>query len=95
MRRSPRSTAVRTSSVFAWLIVGWLWLTVVFANLAESVAEGRGKAQADALRRTKTDTMARRLLDPADFHGAEEQVGAPLLQQGDVVICEPGDIDPR
>ena len=51
-------------SVFAWLIVVWLWLTVLFANLAEAVAEGRGKAQADALRRAKTDTIARRLVHP-------------------------------
>ena len=48
-------------SWFAWLIVFWLWLTVVFANLAEAVAEGRGKAQAESLRKTKADTMARRL----------------------------------
>src|SRR6201994_1866583 len=47
--------AIATSSVFAWLIVIWLWRTVLFANLAEAVAEGRGKAQADALRRAKTD----------------------------------------
>ena len=46
---------------FAWLIVVWLWLTVLFANLAEAVAEGRGKAQAETLRKAKTDTMARRL----------------------------------
>ena len=48
--------AVADPSVFGWLIVAWLWLTVLFANLAEAVAEGRGKAQADALRRAKTDT---------------------------------------
>ena len=50
--------AVVNPSTFAWLIVVWLWLTTVFANLAEAVAEGRGKAQADALRRAKTDTMS-------------------------------------
>src|SRR3954465_10399150 len=55
--------AVTRPSWFGWLVVVWLWLTVVFANLAEAVAEGRGKAQADALRRAKTDTMARRLRD--------------------------------
>lgn len=55
-------SAIRTPSVFAWVITVWLWLTVVFANLAEAVAEGRGKAQADTLRRTKTDTMARRVV---------------------------------
>ena len=54
--------AVADPSVFAWLITVWLWLTVVFANLAEAVAEGRGKAQAATLRRAKTDTIARRLI---------------------------------
>ncbi|MEU9126168.1 potassium-transporting ATPase subunit B, partial [Streptomyces sp. NPDC048506] len=48
-------------SWFGWVIAAWLWLTVVFANLAEAVAEGRGKAQADTLRKAKTDTVARRL----------------------------------
>ena len=52
VRRSP------TPSVFAWAVVAWLWLTVVFANLAEAVAEGRGKAQAATLRRAKTETTA-------------------------------------
>src|SRR5262245_60238558 len=54
--------AIADPTVFAWVIVVWLWLTVVFANLAEAVAEGRGKAQADALRRTRQETMARRLV---------------------------------
>ena len=54
-------TAIRSPSVFNWTIVVWLWLTVVFANLAEAVAEGRGKAQAETLRRAKRETMARRL----------------------------------
>ena len=82
--------AVIDPSWFAWLIVGWLWLTVVFANLAEAVAEGRGKAQADSLRKAKTDTMARRVT----ASGGEEQVAAPLLQQGDVVIVEAGQTIP-
>ena len=81
-------------SVFAWLIVVWLWLTVLFANLAEAVAEGRGKAQADALRRAKTDTIARRLVHPDEFTGAVESVPAPVLQQGDRVVCEAGDVIP-
>ena len=81
--------AVVSPSVFGWLIVAWLWLTVVFANLAEAVAEGRGKAQAAALRRAKTDTIARRLTN-----GAEEPVPAPQLRQGDVVVCEAGDVIP-
>ncbi|ORV20140.1 potassium transporter KtrB [Mycolicibacterium conceptionense] len=77
-------------SWFAGLIVIWLWLTVIFANLAEAVAEGRGKAQAESLRKTKTSTMARRLTDS----GAEEEVAAPLLQQGDVVVVEAGQVIP-
>jgi K+-transporting ATPase ATPase B chain len=86
--------AITHPSVFAWLIVVWLWLTTLFANVAEAVAEGRGKAQADALRRAKTDTVARRLVDPTKTGGAEETVPAPLLAQGDLVICEAGDVIP-
>ena len=56
-------SALLRPSVFAWVISGWLWLTVVFANLAEAVAEGRGKAQADSLRKARTDIVARRLRD--------------------------------
>ncbi|MEV6815923.1 potassium-transporting ATPase subunit B, partial [Micromonospora sp. NPDC051296] len=52
--------AAADPSVFAWTITVWLWLTVLFANLAEAVAEGRGKAQAAALRKAKTDTVATR-----------------------------------
>ena len=55
-------SAIRTETAFAWTIAVWLWLTVVFANLAEAVAEGRGKAQAATLRRTKQETVARRLI---------------------------------
>jgi K+-transporting ATPase ATPase B chain len=86
--------AIANPSVFAWLIVVWLWLTVLFANLAEAVAEGRGKAQADALRRAKTDTIARRLVDKTNFTGPAEPVPAPQLRQGDVVVCEAGDVIP-
>jgi potassium-transporting ATPase ATP-binding subunit len=87
--------AIIEPSWFAWLIVVWLWLTVIFANLAEAVAEGRGKAQAESLRRTKTATMARRLIgwEPG-VPGREEEVGAPLLQQGDVVVVEAGQVIP-
>jgi K+-transporting ATPase ATPase B chain len=83
--------AITEPSWFAWLIVVWLWLTVIFANLAEAVAEGRGKAQAESLRRTKTATMARRLTgwEPG-VPGREEEVAAPLLQQGDIVVVEAG-----
>jgi K+-transporting ATPase ATPase B chain len=87
--------AVAEPSWFAWLIVAWLWLTVIFANLAEAVAEGRGKAQADALRRAKTDTMARRLTGWAPGRTAEEEpVPAPQLRQGDHVVVEAGQIIP-
>ncbi|MEV6113712.1 potassium-transporting ATPase subunit KdpB [Streptomyces sp. NPDC052109] len=75
---------------FGWAISAWLWLTVIFANLAEAVAEGRGKAQADTLRKAKTDTVARRLL--AD--GSEEQVPGTALTIGDLVVCEAGDVIP-
>ena len=67
----------------------WLWFTVLFANFAEAVAEGRGKAQAAALRRTRTEAMARRLRN-----GREERVAAPELQKGDLVVCEAGDVIP-
>ena len=88
--------AIIHPTVFAWLITIWLWLTVVFANLAEAVAEGRGKAQADALRRAKTDTMARRLVDwqPGAADVTEEAVPAPQLQQGDIVLVEAGQTIP-
>jgi potassium-transporting ATPase ATP-binding subunit len=87
--------AVIDPSWFAWLTVIWLWLTVVFANLAEAVAEGRGKAQADSLRKAKTATMARRLVgwEPGAA-GREDEVAAPLLQQGDVVVVEAGQVIP-
>jgi K+-transporting ATPase ATPase B chain len=86
--------AVREHTAFSILIAVWLWLTVVFANLAEAVAEGRGKAQADALRQAKTDTVAHRLVNRHDFTGAVEPVPAPGLQQGDRVVCEAGDVIP-
>ncbi|MGI5466652.1 potassium-transporting ATPase subunit KdpB [Streptomyces sp. CA-132043] len=76
---------------FGWVISAWLWLTVLFANLAEAVAEGRGKAQADTLRKAKTDTVARRLTTDGS---TEEQVPGTELRVGDRVVCEAGDIIP-
>ncbi|MFD9905134.1 potassium-transporting ATPase subunit KdpB [Streptomyces sp. NPDC059063] len=76
---------------FGWAIAAWLWLTTIFANLAEAVAEGRGKAQADTLRKAKTDTVARRL--SADGK-TEEQVPGTQLKIGDLVVCEAGDVIP-
>ncbi|GAA2399060.1 potassium-transporting ATPase subunit KdpB [Actinomadura vinacea] len=87
--------AVLDATVFAWAVVVWLWLTVLFANLAEAVAEGRGKAQADALRKAKTDTMARRLLDWAPGRkDVTERVGATDLKRGDHVVVEAGQVIP-
>ncbi|GGU23437.1 potassium-transporting ATPase subunit KdpB [Streptomyces coeruleorubidus] len=74
---------------FGWTISAWLWLTVIFANLAEAVAEGRGKAQADTLRKAKTDTVARRLVGDT-----EERVPGTELRVGDLVVCEAGDVIP-
>jgi potassium-transporting ATPase ATP-binding subunit len=86
---------VRDSSWFGWLIVFWLWLTVLFGNLAEAVAEGRGKAQADTLRKSKADTIARRLQGwSSDNPGTEEDVRAPELQKGDIVVVEAGELIP-
>ncbi|MFF4385032.1 potassium-transporting ATPase subunit KdpB [Kitasatospora sp. NPDC001547] len=85
--------AIADPSVFAWAITVWLWLTTVFANLAEAVAEGRGKAQADTLRRTKTESVARRLTNwPATRD--EEEVPGTALGLGDHVVVEAGQVIP-
>jgi len=77
-------------SLFDWLITIWLALTVFFANFAEAVAEGRGKAQAEALRRMRVETDARRLHPD----GSEDRVAAADLVRGDLVVCEAGDVIP-
>ncbi len=82
---------------FTGQIAAWLWFTVLFANFAEAVAEGRGKAQADALRRTRTETLAKRLIDPlgkSDMKHVIQGVSAIDLKIGDVVLVEAGDIIP-
>ncbi|HEY6278488.1 MAG TPA: potassium-transporting ATPase subunit KdpB [Streptosporangiaceae bacterium] len=81
---------------FNWTIVVFLWLTVVFANLAEAVAEGRGKAQAETLRRTKRETVARRLIGwrPGQAGTREEEVPGTQLTLGDHVVVEAGEIIP-
>ncbi len=71
----------------------WLWVTVLFANFAESMAEGRGKAQADALRKTRQDVMAKRLAKPQRDSGAE-MVSSSQLKKGDVVLVEAGGLIP-
>ncbi|MGW0435928.1 potassium-transporting ATPase subunit KdpB [Micromonospora sp. NPDC003197] len=90
--------AIIDPSVFAWAITIWLWLTVVFANLAEAVAEGRGKAQAATLRKARKDTIATRLVGwtpgarPAQYR--EEAVAAPELMPDDIVLIEAGGVIP-
>jgi potassium-transporting ATPase ATP-binding subunit len=90
-------SAIKDPSVFSWVITVWLWLTVIFANLAEAVAEGRGKAQAETLRRTRTETRARRLTAgwrPGAETPAEEDLPAADLRPGDHVVVEAGQIIP-
>ncbi|POH56891.1 potassium-transporting ATPase subunit KdpB [Arthrobacter glacialis] len=94
------------SAVFSIIVTVWLWLTVLFGNLSEAIAEGRGKAQADSLRAARTSVMARRrtrALVPAGASGAgregnaeyeEELVPGTDLEVGDIVICEAGDLIP-
>src|SRR5450830_1428061 len=78
---------------FTFQIVLWLWFTVLFANFAEAVAEGRGKAQADSLRKTRTETRAKRILMPNNYE-VYEGVSAEDLQAGDLVVCVAGDVIP-
>ncbi len=77
---------------FSAQIIAWLWITVLFANFAEAVAEGRGKAQAASLRKTRTETLAKLLQDVAT--GTWRQVSALDLKPGDVVLVEAGDLIP-
>ena len=79
--------------LFVLAVAIWLWFTVVSANFAEAMAEGRGKAQADTLRRARTTTMAKKL-SSADRHGAVQEVAAPELHKGDLVLVEAGDVIP-
>jgi K+-transporting ATPase ATPase B chain len=80
----------RTDSLwFTGVVALVLWLTVLFANFAEAVAEGRGRAQANALRATRSEMRARRLEG-----GVEETIPAADLRPGDVVVCEAGDLIP-
>ncbi len=77
-------------NLFVIAVTVWLWLTVLFANLADAVAEGRGKAQAATLRASRETAVARRL----DTQGNESKVAAADLRAGDLVVCEAGDIIP-
>lgn len=82
--------AAASPGVFAWAVVAWLWLTVVFANLAEAVAEGRGRAQAASLRQARAGTTARRL----GPDGQQQVVPGASLAVGDLVVVEAGDVVP-
>src|SRR6266853_1174917 len=88
----PRTT-LTYETIFVLAVAIWLWFTVVFANFAEAMAEGRGKAQADTLRRARTTTMAKRLSSPDRF-GNVEEVAAPELRKGDLVLVEAGEVIP-
>ncbi|HVH82151.1 MAG TPA: HAD-IC family P-type ATPase, partial [Stellaceae bacterium] len=89
-------SAIIHTSIFAWTITVWLWLTVLFANLAEAVAEGRGKAQAETLRRAKQETVARKLIGwkPGDSTFRIDEVPGTQLGVGDFVIVEAGQVIP-
>jgi K+-transporting ATPase ATPase B chain len=82
------------SALFSGQIAFWLWFTVLFANFAEAVAEGRGKAQAEFLRKSRSDTRANRYVDPRKLEGARELVNALDLKVDDVVLVEAGEIIP-
>ncbi|MEE1622873.1 potassium-transporting ATPase subunit KdpB [Zafaria sp. J156] len=85
---------------FTWIIAVWLWLTVLFANLAESIAEGRGKAQADTLRKTRTSTTAHHVADyqpgadPAAERAAIKDLSSADLRLGDTVVVSAGELIP-
>src|SRR5262245_26460943 len=89
--RLLRDLAAGTGGIgFEIQITFWLWLTVLFANFAEAMAEGRGKAQADTLRRAKTETVANR--ERGD--GTSEVIPAPALRKGDIVRVSAGEVIP-
>ena len=81
-------------ALFSGQIASWLWFTVLFANFAEAIAEGRGRAQAEALRRAREETRAKRILMPGDNREIWEGVDASQLRPGDVVLVEAGDMIP-
>jgi K+-transporting ATPase ATPase B chain len=85
----PIFTGVASERGFIFQLALWLWFTVLFANFAEAVAEGRGKAQADSLRKSRKETIARRLRNKK-----EEPVPAAELSKGDLVVCEADDVIP-
>ncbi|HEX4206125.1 MAG TPA: potassium-transporting ATPase subunit KdpB [Ktedonobacteraceae bacterium] len=82
-----------TEALFVLAVTLWLWFTVIFANFAEAMAEGRGKAQADTLRKTRTTTLAKHLAG-AERTSKVTEIPAPDLRKGDYVLVEAGDVIP-
>jgi K+-transporting ATPase ATPase B chain len=82
------------SPLFSGQIALWLWFTVLFATFAEAVAEGRGKAQADSLRQSRSDVRAKRYVEPENLEGAYVPVNAMQLDLGDIVLVEAGEVIP-
>ncbi len=99
--RSLFDSSLAGDRLFVFGVAVWLWFTVLFANFAEAMAEGRGKAQADTLRRARTETLAHRFLTKGNA-GAQalsrtaptEEVAAPELRKGDLVLVEAGELIP-
>ncbi|MBA3823367.1 MAG: potassium-transporting ATPase subunit KdpB [Ktedonobacterales bacterium] len=95
--RSLVDSSISADRGFILTVTLWLWFTVIFANFAEAMAEGRGKAQADTLRKARTDTLAKRLPAGTTTYQvgmAAESVAAPQLRKGDLVLVEAGDAIP-
>src|ERR1700742_4093781 len=97
---SAHTTASPTSAAFTWSITVWLWLTVLFANMAGPVAGGRGKAQAKSLRESRTSTVAQRVVaydedkDPGAEHAELQQLASAELTLGDTVVVTAGELIP-
>jgi len=91
LTQSKANPALVSETFFVLAIAIWLWFTVLFANFAEAMAEGRGKAQADTLRRTRTTTLAKKLAGP-DRASNMQEIAAPDLRKGDYVLVEAGDV---
>jgi len=91
LTQSKTNPALASETFFVLAIAIWLWFTVLFANFAEAMAEGRGKAQADTLRRTRTTTLAKKLAGP-DRSSNMQEIAAPDLRKGDYVLVEAGDV---
>ena len=87
------SGAMPGNVLFSAAISGWLWVTVLFANFAEALAEGRSKAQANSLKGVKKTAFARKLREPK-YGAAADKVPADQLRKGDIVLVEAGDIIP-